>query len=332
MRLPQQLLESPWFIFDSDQEFLAALEGEVASGELAEVARLSALGLPPIVSREALSVMIGVNPGFIWSLERRSKKQYRSFVIKKGKKEREIFAPKIGLKIIQKWIGWQLQKHYAAPDHVFGFIPGRSHIAAAQAHCGSAWVLSNDVRDFFPTTTQDSVVSSLIRLGYSNQGAELIGSICCLNGVLAQGSPASPILSNLAFADLDLRLAEVAARKGLILTRFADDIVFSSGSQFPEDLEGEIEKIFENQPWRLSPEKRRLNKLPARLKVHGLLVDQDVARLTKGYRNRLRAFAHLYHSGKVRVEDSKRISGHLQYARQIASHAENIRAAQQKQT
>jgi hypothetical protein len=110
MRLPQQLLESQWFLFDNVDELLIALKGEVEPNELEEVAKLSALGLPPISSREVLGVMIGVNPGFIWSLEKRSRKQYHSFTLKTGKKERIIYAPKIAIKIIQKWLRARLKR------------------------------------------------------------------------------------------------------------------------------------------------------------------------------------------------------------------------------
>lgn len=57
--------------------------------------------------------------------------------------------------------------------------------------------------------------------------------------------------------------------------------------------------------------------LPNRLKVHGLLVHGEKVRLTKGYRNRIRAYKHLYGKDKIKDEDVKRIVGHITYASQV---------------
>jgi RNA-directed DNA polymerase len=317
MRLPQPILESQWFTFDSERELISALGTEVDAAEVDEVLRLSALGLPPVTSREVLGTMIGVNAGFIWSLERRSRKQYRSFAIKKGKGERTIFAPRVGLKVIQKWLSEQIQRNYTPPDHVFGFVPGRSHIMAAKVHCSAKWVLSNDIKDFFPSTPHVVVSGELVALGYLKGQADLIASLCCLNGYLAQGSPASPILSNLALKDIDKRLVEIALGYGCRLTRYADDIVLSGRDEFNVLIQKDIEELFRETFWRLSNEKSEFNHLPNRLKVHGLLVSGDVPRLTKGYRNRIRAFKHLTLQGKINATDIRKISGHLQYAAQL---------------
>jgi hypothetical protein len=317
MRLPQPILEAQWFTFDSERELVSALGDEVDVAEIAEIRRLSALGLPPITSREVLGTMIGVNAGFIWSLEKRPNKQYRSFPIKKGKGERIIFAPRVGLKIIQKWLSVQLQKNYVPPEHVFGFIPGRSHIMAAQVHCDAKWVLSNDVKDFFLSTPLNAIAGVLASLGYSEESARLIASLCCLNGALAQGSPASPILSNLALKDIDQQLLDLARKYDCRLTRYADDIVFSGIGDFHQSLQPDIASIFQQSYWKLSPEKHEYCCAPNRLKVHGLLVHRNTPRLTKGYRNKIRAYKYLLSISRIKDVDIRRIKGHLQYASQV---------------
>ena len=56
---------------------------------------------------------------------------------------------------------------------------------------------------------------------------------------------------------------------------------------------------------------------PKRLKVHGLLVHGDRPRLTKGYRNRIRAFNHMLKAGKVLDKDVNRLSGHIKYSKSV---------------
>ena len=46
--------------------------------------------------------------------------------------------------------------------------------------------------------------------------------------VLPQGSPCSPILSNMVCVDLDRRLSGLAKQFRVDYTRYADDITFSS--------------------------------------------------------------------------------------------------------
>lgn len=84
MRLPHNLIENIGLLTDSPEELIAALGTKCSDQEAQEIIRLSGLGLPPVTSLEALAVMTGYNPGFIWSLVDRPHKYYRVFDILKG--------------------------------------------------------------------------------------------------------------------------------------------------------------------------------------------------------------------------------------------------------
>ena len=317
MRLPQPLLQSRYFIFETHSDLIAALIPEITGDEGKEIDRLASLSLPPITSREALATMLGVSPGLVWSLQNRPLRHYRVFEITTGKKVRTIQAPRIALKVIQKWLSVQLNPHYIPPNHVFGFVPGRSHIDAAAMHCGATWVYSVDIKDFFPTTPASLVVASLAKIGYNVISARLIAELCCYNGFLPQGAPTSPLLSNLAFAQVDESLSMLAKKYSLTLTRYADDVVFSGQELLPEGLSDEIQKIFASLPWSLAEHKTEFSQSPNRLKVHGLLVHGNNPRLTKGYRNKIRAYSHLLKNDKVMQKDIHKIRGHLNYLKQV---------------
>jgi hypothetical protein len=317
MRLPQHLLESPFFSFTSLAEFVKALGEEAPPIEIEEVKRLAALGLPPITSRYALATMIGVNPGLIWSFESRPQRHYRSFSIPKGRTVRKIDAPRVALKIVQKWLSVQLQRVFQPMDHIYGFVCGRSHIEAATAHTSARWVFSVDIKDFFQSTPKELVAQSLQDLGFSEPAATLIASLSCLRGVLAQGAPSSPVLSNISFRKIDEQLVQVALKHGVRVSRYADDIVFSGLKEFPEVLRQETADLFANGHWRLADQKTKLFVHPQRLKVHGLLVHSEKVRLTKGYRNKLRAYRHLLTQGHIRDDDLAKVKGHLNYQMQV---------------
>ncbi|XHS78106.1 reverse transcriptase family protein [Burkholderiaceae bacterium UC74_6] len=313
MRLPQLLLESQFFQFETLPELLKAVEEVVSESEIQLANALAAKGLPPITSRTMLAAMIGISPGLVWSFTARPQRHYRSFDIPKGQVTRRIDAPRVALKVVQKWISCALARCYQAPAHVYGFVPGVSHVNAAAVHCGARWVFSVDIRNFFPSTHIGVVVNALKGMGFDDLGAALVAQIGCLRDGLAQGSPSSPVLSNICFSEMDAELARLAAEFGAKLTRYADDIVFSGCDDFPEELRGRVLGLFLNSPWRLAEQKTHLAVLPQRLKVHGLLVHGAAVRLTKGYRNRIRAYEHLLKQGKIRPESLLEVKGHVAY-------------------
>lgn len=320
MRLPQHLSESPFFSFSAEKDFRNAVASVVDIQELERIDVLLAAGHMPVTSKEVLATMLGVNPGIIWSFINKPGRYYRRFSIPKGKGKREILAPKVGLKVIQKWFAVQLQRKAKFPDHVFGFVPGISHIDAATQHTDAAWVYSVDLENFFPSTTESWVSTSLRLFGYDFDSADLITSLCCYGGALAQGAPSSPVLSNISMSGMDASLNKLAMELDIRVTRYADDITFSSVGDFPESLPEKITGLFNETPWRIADGKTTFAKAPARLKVHGLLVNGNSVKLTKGYRNRLRAYRHIVKLNRCRQEDLARLSGHLRYAQHVESY------------
>lgn len=322
MKLPPFLLHSQYFVFSRREELERALDGLVSDDELQELRRLSDLGLPPITSELTLATMLGVNSGLIWSFINRPAKHYDEFQIPKGKGRRRITAPRVALKVVQKWLSVQLGKCYTPPDHVFGFVPGRSHILAAMKHVGCSWVLSVDIKDFFPSVSAEQIRKCLEEFGYSSAAANIISSLTCFNDSLPQGAPTSPVLSNMVFREADFALVQLAGKYEANISRYADDIVYSSRDVFHGDLYDELMVLFRGLPWELASDKTELTIAPSRRKVHGLLVGGEEVRLTKGYRNRLRAYRHLLQMGKVRDEDIARIQGHVmfgEYVREVVS-------------
>jgi len=317
MRLPLPLLQSLFFQLSTRDELVKALGDSVDMAEIEEIDQAVAQKIPPVTSRTVLATMFGVHPGLIWSFENRQHTHYRSFVIPKGKNKagRRIDAPRVALKIVQKWLSVQLQEVFEPADHVYGFVSGRSHLDAAIVHANARWLFSVDIENFFSTTPEPLVASSLQHAGFSAKGAALIARLACFRGALAQGSPSSPVLSNLCFQEMDALLSQLASTYGVRFTRYADDIVFSGidSDSCPPQLINDIKNLFSMSVWQLAEHKTSVVSLPSRLKVHGLLVHGEKPRLTKGYRNKLRAFRHLLAANFVREADLKRLRGHVTY-------------------
>ena len=298
-------------------DYLDSLSPELRKQHETGIRELVERNLPPVVSSQCLAILFGYSTKFITSMANRNWKYYRLFSIQKGKKTRHIQAPKVALKVIQKWFGNHLAQSTTFQDHVYGFIPNKSAPKAAAQHANAKWVYSVDISDFFRSTPATVVKEALTNLGYSDSAAKLLSQLLCFKKNLAQGSPASPVISNIVFRDIDDQLKALADQYQLRLTRYADDIVFSGTQEFPEIIKSEVEKMINGTCWKLSAEKEYYSHLPKRLKVHGLLVHGESPRLTKGYRNKIRAYKHLMNSQKVKEKDLSRIQGHINYSNSV---------------
>lgn len=310
-----------FFTFADAEQLLKALSKPLRDRYSAELLRLQQLGLPPLVSWSILSVAIGVSPQFITSILKNKSKYYRVFPISKGKgkKKRIIEAPKVSLKIIQSWFAYHisLNGNIALSKSAFAFIPGKNGIyEAASVHCGAKWVMSIDLRDFFHTITSEAVVLALTEIGYREDQASKLSDLLTLNQRLPQGAPSSPVISNLVFSKTDFKINELIADLNVKYTRYADDLTFSSEDEGFDisSLKERIVQILVSDNWIVADEKLKIAKAPNRLKVHGFLVHEIKPRLTKGYRNKIRAYKHLLNTGKVVLEDLDKIKGHINYS------------------
>jgi RNA-directed DNA polymerase len=305
--------------FNSLDKYLEALPEKQQERYGDEIRDLFLSGFPPVVSPFCLSIIFGYSLNFVHALSKKQHKFYRSFEIRQGKKQRNIFSPKVALKVIQKWISFHLSAALTFPPHVCGFIQGKSFVDSAKIHVGAAWVMSVDIKNFFPSISKEQVTGALKVIGYSEAGAELVANLCCLKNCLPQGSPASPVLSNLVMKQIDIKLTDLANFHSLQVSRYADDIVFSGKNDFLEILATEIDDIFLDTGLELNKDKFYLAdaRKGQRLKVHGLLVKEDNVSLTKGYKNKIRAYKHMLSNGKVKTEDVPRLTGHVTYSTHI---------------
>jgi RNA-directed DNA polymerase len=92
-------------------------------------------------------------------------------------------------------------------------------------------VLNLDLQNFFPSLHFGRVRGFFLNNNYfklAEPVATILAQIACNDGALPQGSPCSPILSELLTHFLDMRLVRVAARNKCSYTRYADDITFST--------------------------------------------------------------------------------------------------------
>ncbi|MDB4327570.1 reverse transcriptase family protein [bacterium] len=242
---------------------------------------------------ETLSKILEIDVALIGSVASEVGKHYKRFPLKTGRaRPRWIDAPSGDLKKIQRalldYLLYDMHPHPVA----HGFFPGRSIVTNARPHVGKNWVLSFDVKDFFPSTTSELVRQSLVHRGAGHDHAlwGLVTDICTLKGKLPQGAPTSPHLANLCFYPCDEVLAGYAAERGLHYTRYADDMTFS-GAENPDGLESVLKKTLAPFGYVIADKKTKHMGRDRRQSVTGLVVNNKVA-LPRTLRRTMRAIQH----------------------------------------
>lgn len=220
----------------------------------------------------------------------RNKKSYKEFRIpKKSGGYRVISAPKHLLKSFLTYTNKLLQAFYEGPEYVTGFVPEKSVVDNAERHVGMNYVFNTDLKDFFPSITKSRVWATLKRppFNFNDTIADAIAGMCCtemiIDGeqrwVLPQGSPASPILTNIVCRNLDRELHNLAKKFGVRYSRYADDITFSSNRNVfhtDGDFQRKLIGIITDQHFSINEKKTRVQNKNQRQEVTGLVVSDRV--------------------------------------------------------
>jgi RNA-directed DNA polymerase len=243
-------------------------------------------------------------------------KQYTTFKIKKRSGgERTISSPCPALKTIQKSLSQILEKIYRPKYCVNGYVNGRNIITNAQIHVKSKYLLNIDLADFFGSINFGRVRGLFLSdpFNFNEQVSTILAQITCYNGVLPQGAPTSPILSNMICARLDRNLQNLAKDYSFYYTRYADDISFSRSIEFHADIVQETENgkiqlgdkvidIIINNGFTINPIKVKLLNKYNRLEVTGLVVNKKV-NVKRCCVRQLRAMIHAW--DKFGIDNAK---------------------------
>ena len=184
---------------------------------------------------------------------------------------RQLGIPTVRDRVVQQAINQVLQRMYdpTFSPNSYGFRPGRSAHQALKRCCeivkgGKVRVVDIDLEKFFDKVNHQRLLWLLgTRIG-DGRLLDLIGKILktdILKGGLVeqrvqgtpQGSPLSPLLSNIVLDELDQELS----RRGLSFVRYADDlqIFVSSGKAAARVLEGITQFIEDRMKLKVNREK-----------------------------------------------------------------------------
>lgn len=252
-------------------------------------------------------------------------KRYKKFFIpkKSGGKPREILAPCPTLKSVLHFVNIILKSVYIPSSQAMGFVKGRSVKDNASLHVGKNYVFNTDLKDFFPSVSQYRVWKNLQYkpFNFNREIASLIAGLCCVvdkpgkdsKGYLPQGSPCSPIITNIVCQKLDYKLSRLARKYNVTYSRYADDITFSSmHNVYQEDSQflNDFKKIISDEHFMINDKKTRLQKRGERQEVTGLVVNSKV-NTVRDYVRDIQCLLYIWERYGFRIAYSRFLSKYL---------------------
>jgi retron-type reverse transcriptase len=273
--------------------------------------------------------ILGYKPKSLSYVVYKLPKKYNTFTVpKKSGGVRTISAPVPELKLLQRRLSVGLQSCWDEINRgknitkfiSHGFRKEASILTNASVHRGRRFVFNIDIKDFFDSINFGRVFRFFSKnkdFALAEDVAKVLAAIACHEGKLPQGSPCSPVISNLIGQILDIRLAQLARKHGCSYSRYADDLSFSTNQRvFPAAIAVQnadhswmpgatLIKVIQKCGFELNPKKTRMQYHTSRQEVTGLIVNRRINTRPE-YRRLVRAMTHrLVTTGKFQIREMK---------------------------
>lgn len=225
---------------------------------------------------------------------------------------RRIDAPKPELMNALRNLKTIFEEDFHALYHTsaFAYVKNRCTVDAVKRHQknNSKWFGKLDLHDFFGSTTLDYVIkmfsmvfpfSEIVK--FPNGEAELrkASDLAFLNGGLPQGTPLSPLITNVMMIPVDYKLANAFRdfdKQRFIYTRYADDFIISSKVDFDVHR---VEKLVVDTlhefgaPFTINESKTRYGSSAGRNWNLGVMLNKD-NEITVGHKKKRQFQSMLY--------------------------------------
>lgn len=230
-----------------------------------------------------------------------TEEQFES-IVKEG--HRRIDAPKDELKVVLYQLKNIFEEQFGALYHTsaFAYIKHRRTLDAVKRHQSneSKWFGKYDLSNFFGSTTVEFIMkmfsmifpfSEVVKYQSGKEALQKALSLCVLRDVLPQGTPISPLITNIMMIPIDHKLSNGLRNfnsQQFVYTRYADDFLISSKYNFSFR---EVEKFLVDTlsefeaPFTIKSEKTRYGSSAGANWNLGVMLNKD-NKITIGYKKK----------------------------------------------
>lgn len=238
---------------------------------------------------------------------------YDSFHIpKKSGGLRKIDAPLPELMDALRRLKTLFEEDFHALYHTsaFAYVKKRCTVDAVKRHQqnNSKWFAKLDLHNFFGSTTPEFVMSmfsmvfpfsEVVKTQRGRNALRTALELAFLDGVLPQGTPISPLITNVMMIPVDFKLTKTLRdfnKQRFVYTRYADDFIISSQYNFNvRDIEALVCKVLEDfdAPFSINESKTRYGSSAGRNWNLGVMLNKD-NEITVGYKKKRQFQSMLY--------------------------------------
>lgn len=190
-------------------------------------------------------------------------------------------------------------------DVVFSYRKGFSAYDAVARHAASKSFFVCDIADFFPSIRRPRVKSTLFTamdlcpIQDLGNWVDRIVDLVCVDDRLPVGFSTSPAISNAVLMAFDTSLQNYCTSKGLVLTRYSDDIIVSAQDSaalkgIQEQVAASLQDAVKGE-FSLHPGKSRFLHSGTKIKLLGMvLLPNGIVSVDASVKNEVEVLIHFY--------------------------------------
>ncbi|WP_318403350.1 retron St85 family RNA-directed DNA polymerase [Photobacterium leiognathi] len=267
---------------------------------------------------------------YITNIAQTSSQRYKKYYIaKRNGTQRAIFHPSKELKGIQRVIHDEVLTKLPSHPASAAYKKGSSIIKHADKHKKSKYLLRLDFKNFFESISEvdirklsDDVITENIA-GWSREDTNLLVKLTTFNGGLTIGSITSPLLSDAICYHLDVALYSLSHELGIIYTRYADDLYFSTNHRgvlkcIPSKVQCIIDKLEypKKIKIKINHSKTHHSSKKNKMMVTGLTITNDF-KVSIGHSKKREIRSKIYKWLDLDIKEKQALSGYLSYIKSV---------------
>jgi len=204
-----------------------------------------------------------------------SKNNYVELQLTKKGKKRDIADPKKILKNIQANL-LKFLSRISTPEYLFSGKKGVCYIDNARYHIPCRFVVTYDLRDFYPTCSREAVYRFFrFKLKMSEDTSWLLTDLTTHKGSLPHGSPCSQLLAYWAYQDMFDKIESYANQNKIRFSLYVDDMTLSSIHQTKKKMDTEISSIVREYGHSIKEKKTKRYYPSSQKEITGCIISSD---------------------------------------------------------